>query len=129
MLDEALRERKRRLKQIRTDLKLTQEQLLPVLNAAAARLGLRTYTQSTLSKIEGGSQDISFDAVATYAAIDPEGRGRLWLAWGDTPGADGRKLKIQKATPESSLAIQSQKPLKRATRDEPARRPAARKAQ
>lgn len=76
-------ERAERLKQVRADLGLTQLEFLPVLNAAAARAGVASYTQSKLSKLESGSQAADFDDVAAFAAADPKRRGKLWLAWGE----------------------------------------------
>ena len=87
MADRALEERKRRIKAVREALGLTQEALLPVLNDAAQRLGVRVFKQSSLSKIEGGPQAVSFDDVAVYAAVDPKRRGKLWLAWGEKADA------------------------------------------
>lgn len=42
-------------------------------------------TQSVLSRWETGDATPSFDALAALARLDPEGRGRLWLVWGDDP--------------------------------------------
>lgn len=72
-----------RLKQVRAALGLTQLEFLPVLNAAAAKVGAGPYSQSKLSKLESGSQAADFDDIAAFAAADPLKRGKLWLAWGE----------------------------------------------
>lgn len=73
------------MKQVRGALGLTQIEFLPVLNAAAKKVGAAPYSQSKLSKLESGSQDADFDDIAAFAEADPLQRGRLWLAWGDQP--------------------------------------------
>jgi transcriptional regulator with XRE-family HTH domain len=72
-----------RLKAVREATGLTQARFLPRLNQAAERLGVREYSQSTLSRLESGMQTASFDDVAVFAAVDPLQRGKLWLAWGE----------------------------------------------
>lgn len=72
-----------RLKAVREATGLTQLRFLPRLNHVAVALGVREYSQSTLSKLESGAQAASFDDVAVFAAVDPKRRGRLWLAWGE----------------------------------------------
>jgi transcriptional regulator with XRE-family HTH domain len=76
-----------RIRDIREAAGLTQLQFLDVLNRSAARLGARPYLQSTLSKLETGAQDVSFDDVAVFAAVDPLHRGKLWLGWGEAVDA------------------------------------------
>ena len=73
-----------RFRAIREAKGLTQELFLPVLRKAAIAVlgdGGRAYSQSTLSRLESGRQAPTFDDVAVWAEIDPEGRGKLWLAW------------------------------------------------
>jgi transcriptional regulator with XRE-family HTH domain len=72
-----------RLRAVREATGLTQLQFLPLLNEAAARLGVRAYAQSTLSRLETGLQEATFDDVAVFASVDPERRGKLWLAWNE----------------------------------------------
>jgi transcriptional regulator with XRE-family HTH domain len=86
---------RQRLRQIREATGLTQLRFLPHLNAAAVHLGVREYSQSTLSKLESGPQAPSFDDIAVFAAVDPEGRGKLWLAWGETADATLRPPTIE----------------------------------
>lgn len=76
-----------RLKAVREATGLTQLRFLPKLNQAAAALGVREYSQSTLSKLESGAQSASFDDVAVFAAVDPLQRGKLWLAWNEETAA------------------------------------------
>lgn len=38
---------------------------------------------SVYSRWETGAYTPSFEALAALARLDPEGRGRLWLVWGD----------------------------------------------
>jgi transcriptional regulator with XRE-family HTH domain len=71
-----------RLRSVRDEYGMTQIQFVPVLNKAALALGIRTYTQPTLSKLETGAQEASLDDIAVYARIDRKGRGMLWLGWG-----------------------------------------------
>lgn len=73
-----------RLKAVREAAGVTQLQFLARLNAAAESLGKRTYAQSQLSRLENGLQEPTFDDVAVFALVDPERRGKLWLAWGET---------------------------------------------
>lgn len=40
-------------------------------------------SQSVYSRWESGAYTPSFEALAGLARLDPEGRGRLWLVWGD----------------------------------------------
>ena len=75
-----------RLKQVREATGLTQLQFLPRLNAASRQVlgeGVREYSQSTLSKLETAAQESVFEDVEVYAAVDPQSRGKLWLAWGE----------------------------------------------
>lgn len=87
MADPAADARAERLKQVREATGLTQLQFLPRLNGAASALGAKDYSQSTLSKLETGAQDASFVDVSVFATVDPLGRGKLWLAWGDAEDA------------------------------------------
>lgn len=72
-----------RLRAVREATGLTQVQFLARLNRAAEQLGVRPYAQSVLSRLENGLQQATFDDVAVYAAVDPLGRGKLWLGWGE----------------------------------------------
>ena len=73
-----------RLRAVREAHEMTQLQFLPLLNREAARRGVREYSQSTLSRLESGRQEATFDDVAVFAALDPQHRGKLWLGWGET---------------------------------------------
>jgi hypothetical protein len=45
--------------------------------------GGRTYYGSEFSLIERGAKALTLDDVAVIAAVDPQHRGKLWLAWGE----------------------------------------------
>jgi transcriptional regulator with XRE-family HTH domain len=77
----------RRLRAVREATGLTQLQFLPLLNSCAVDLEIKAYSQSTLSKLETGTQAATFDDVAAFAAADPQRRGKLWLAWGESKDA------------------------------------------
>jgi transcriptional regulator with XRE-family HTH domain len=83
----AAQELPERLRSIREAHGLTQHQFVAVLNRAADKLGVRDYTQSTLSKLETGVQEASLDDIAVFARVDQAGRGMLWLGWGLTDDA------------------------------------------
>ena len=62
-----------------------QPEYATALNAAAKRLKLpKNYSVSTISRLETGRQEITLEDVLIIAAVDPEKRGRDWLAWGDS---------------------------------------------
>ena len=79
--EDALR---RRLVAIREALRLSQAELVSQLNAVSRALyGDQgpVFNQGRVSKLEVGTQRASLDDVAIYALLDPERRGKLWLAW------------------------------------------------
>lgn len=115
--DSALEPLYARLKLVREATGLTQLQFLPRLNAVAAKLHVREYSQSTLSKLETGTQEPSFDDVAVFAAVDPERRGKLWLAWNEREDS---------ALQDAELA-RPQMPVERFERSETSRMAAAKK--
>ena len=77
-----------RLLAVREALRMTQAQFLGPLNKEAAARGVRAYSQSTLSKLEGGGQAVTLDDIAVFAAVDPLKRGKLWLGWGEERSAE-----------------------------------------
>lgn len=104
-----------RLKAVREATGLTQLRFLPRLNQAAAALGVREYSQSTLSKLESGAQGASFDDVKVFAAVDPLQRGKLWIAWEEV-AIEGAVVHTYTPEERSADAIQ-------AAKDRTARRP------
>jgi hypothetical protein len=43
----------------------------------------RVYNQSVVNRLEGENQKPTPQDIAVYAHVDPQGRGKLWLAWGE----------------------------------------------
>lgn len=75
-----------RMKAIRKAHGMTQEIFLAVLREGSRAVlgdGVRTYSQSTLSRLESGKQPPTLEDVAVLAAIDPQARGKLWLGWNE----------------------------------------------
>lgn len=73
-----------RLRDVRESTKLRLEDFVPALNARARELlgdAAPTFNGGRVSKLELGVQRASLDDIAVYAAIDPQRRGKLWLAW------------------------------------------------
>jgi transcriptional regulator with XRE-family HTH domain len=97
-------ERAARLKAVRTALGLTQLEFLPVLNTAAAKVGVPPYSQSKLSKLESGSQAADFDDIAAFAMADRLQRGKLWLAWNEKADASTEKRTAPVATGYTKLS-------------------------
>lgn len=113
-----------RIRSVREAHGLTQLQFLAVLNRQAAALGAREYTQSTLSKLETGTQEASFTDVAVFAATDRLRRGKLWIAWGETedvsmarPTSAGvlSQLRVAENRPASEL-VETPKPRRKGKR-------------
>lgn len=76
---------RRRLLAIREERKERQGDFAAKLTEAAERLGLELrYTQDMVSKMENGGRTIFIEDVAVVASIDPQRRGKLWLAWNET---------------------------------------------
>lgn len=83
--------RGQRLRSIREARGLTQEEMVPLLNQAAERLGLAVrYKYYTVSRIESGS--ISFEDAAVWLSLDPS-RDKAsdplrwdWLVFGERKG-------------------------------------------
>lgn len=44
--------------------------------------GAVTYDSAKIARLESGERRASIDDVAVIASVDPEKRGREWLAWG-----------------------------------------------
>jgi transcriptional regulator with XRE-family HTH domain len=66
---DAMRERGKRLAEIRNALGLTQEEMVPKLNAAARKLGLpESYKYYTVSRNESGT--ISFEDATVWLSLD-----------------------------------------------------------
>ncbi len=67
----------------------------PLSQAAFAKLVLDkrgvSYDPSTISLLERMEQGWTLDDLATFAAIDPKGRGPAWLAWGEQGGRPAEK--------------------------------------
>ena len=45
----------------------------------------RRYDGAMISRMENGERKISLEEVEAMAALDPKGRGRAWLAFGEEP--------------------------------------------
>jgi hypothetical protein len=43
------------------------------------------YDPATISRLENGKQIWKVSDVEAFAAVDPDRRGRAWLAWGELP--------------------------------------------
>jgi len=55
------------------------------LNAAARHLGMNwlNYTNFIVSRLETGDRMMFLDDAVVIASVDPEQRGRVWVAWDD----------------------------------------------
>lgn len=76
---------RQRLVEIRERSALTQIEFVARLNERARELYgdlAPRYNQSAISKLENGPNKVLLTDVAVYAGIDPQKRGKLWLAWG-----------------------------------------------
>jgi transcriptional regulator with XRE-family HTH domain len=61
-----------------------QPEFATELTRAAKRLRLDvTYEGSKVSRLESGRQIFTLEDVTIVASVDPEKRGREWLAWGE----------------------------------------------
>lgn len=47
----------------------------------------RRYDAAMISRMENGDRKIGLEEVEGIAALDPKGRGRAWLAFGEEPAA------------------------------------------
>lgn len=80
---------------IREALRFTQEQMRDHLRVT---LGV-SYSTTRISKMEGGESQIRLSDIDAFARVDPQQRGREWLAWGNvlprgnpaTPGITQQK--------------------------------------
>lgn len=78
-------ERGLRLRAIRDELEMTQEELAVALTGAAKRLGLPLrYDGLDVSKRETARKTLDPEDYAVIALIDPQRRGWLWVAFGQT---------------------------------------------
>lgn len=69
-----------RLREIREALSATQEEMVPLLNAAAERLLLSVrYKYYTVSRMESGS--IGFEDAAVWLSLDPHRKANGPLRW------------------------------------------------
>jgi transcriptional regulator with XRE-family HTH domain len=105
-----------RLRAVREATGETQVVFLPRLNREAAARGVREYSQSTLSKLESGTQAATFDDIAVFAGVDPKGRGKLWLAWGEAEDATVKRSARARDIPVEAMERVSSK------KDAPGRR-------
>jgi hypothetical protein len=99
VLDVSPRAIGKRIKEIRG--KRFQE---PFLQELESRTGHRI-SQAAYSRMENGKEAISLDDIVAFARIDPQGRGREWLAFGVYEGRKARKTSAprdEEATPETS---------------------------
>lgn len=46
-----------------------------------------SYDPSAISRSENGGRKLSLDDVRAFAMVDPQHRGKLWLAWGENADA------------------------------------------
>lgn len=75
-----------RIRKVRERRGEKQPEFAAAMNEAAQVLGIADrYDNTKVSKMEIGSRDVTLQDVQVIASIDPEKRGRRWLAWGDTP--------------------------------------------
>jgi transcriptional regulator with XRE-family HTH domain len=81
--------RGKRLAEIRDQLGITQDAMVPLLNAAAAELRVpATYRYYTVSRNESGT--ISFEDAAVWLSLDPLRRGWDWFVFGErAPAGQG----------------------------------------
>lgn len=64
---------------------LPMAEFAELLNGAGTR-----YDSSVISRIENGERKLTLADVERIAAVDPERRGKLWLAWGEREDASMR---------------------------------------
>lgn len=102
-----------RLRSIREASGLTQVQFLERLNRATAAAGMRPYVQSVLSRLENGGQQATVDDIAVFAAVDPKGRGKLWLAWGEKDDPTLRRHGVRDIPVEAMKKVAEPKPAPR----------------
>lgn len=68
----------------------------------AAKTGVR-YDKSVLSRKETGQIAANLDDIKAIASVDPENRGRDWLAWGSDEGGQGAKNGNPDPKPETPI--------------------------
>src|SRR4051812_46961163 len=85
-----------RVRTVREALGENQPAFARRLSEAAQNLGLiwLRYDNTIVSKLEIGARDLSTDDTVVVAAIDPERRGKLWLAWGEERDSAIRPLRV-----------------------------------
>lgn len=87
MSDEALRER---LRAVREATGLKQQDFAAAAERAARSLlgdDAPRYTQTRVSDLERGGRYVALEDIAVYASLDPDRRGKLWLAWNELQDA------------------------------------------
>jgi hypothetical protein len=61
---------------------MSQRRFAELLNAKAQEIRLDVaFDGSAITRIEKGERRLQLDEVTVIAAVDPEARGREWLAW------------------------------------------------
>ena len=75
-----------RVRAVREATGLTETQFAALLNETAARLGMSRprYDETNVRKMESAPRRVSFDEITLIASADPQHRGRVWLAWGES---------------------------------------------
>lgn len=83
---------KNRIREIREARGEKQPEFAAVLNNAAKRLSIdMTYNNTTVSKMETGARSVTLEDVMIIASVDPLGRPREWLAWGEASASVRRR--------------------------------------
>ena len=97
-----------RVAEIREALDLSGEEFAEVLRKNLLAFGVeRRYDKAKISRIEGGSRDLSLEEAAVIAELDPQRRGILWLTFGEIARVDAAKFFKKTARRASSASVDS----------------------
>lgn len=81
-----------RVREIREARGEKQPEFAVALNLAAKRLSIDVrYDNTTVSKMEVGRREVTLLDVAVISSIDPHGRSKEWLGWGEASAAVRRR--------------------------------------
>ena len=73
-----------RVRAIREERGEKQPEFAAALSAAAKRLRMPlAYDNTMVSKMETGMRAVTIEDIAVIASLDPQGRQKSWLAWGE----------------------------------------------
>jgi transcriptional regulator with XRE-family HTH domain len=94
-------QRGQRVKAIREARAVTGKEFAAALEAITGD----RYDTSEVSRLETGNRVATWRDILAIAALDPEKRGRDWLAWGDDPdaGLQGARTKPTGLSPRGSV--------------------------